>query len=158
MIVIREATIDDAEQKGRVHYKSWIETYTGLMSDEYLDKMKVENCINIARKYPENTLVAQINNEIVGFACYGQCKDTDMNDYGEIIAIYILKDYQKQGIGKMLMEACMNKLDCYNKICLWVLNTNYNAIGFYKKFGFQFNGDEKREVLVTPITELRMVK
>jgi ribosomal protein S18 acetylase RimI-like enzyme len=157
LIVIRTATIDDAEQKGRVHYKTWKETYTGLMNSTYLDNMNVEKCINIARKYPENTLVADINNEIVGFACYGQCRDNGMEEYGEIIAVYVLKDYQKQGIGKMLMEACIKKLNCYDKICLWVLNTNHNAISFYKKLGFQFNGDEKHEILVTPIIELRMV-
>lgn len=136
MIMIRLATSEDAEQKGRVHYNSWIETYTGLMNDAFLNNMSAEKCISFARKYPENTLVAIINNEIVGFASFGQCMDHGMEEYGEIIAIYVLKDYQKQGIGKMLMEACLKKLDYYDKYSLWVLNTNVNAISFYKKVWF----------------------
>ncbi|SHO52607.1 GNAT family N-acetyltransferase [Anaerocolumna xylanovorans] len=157
MPIIRDATINDAEEKGFVHYQTWQETYTGLMNDAYMKNMKAENCINIARKYPENNLVAIINNMIVGFACYGQCKDEGMDDYGEIIALYVLKKYQKQGIGKALLEACINKLSNYDKYCLWVLNTNQKAIEFYEKAGFQFNSDKKQEVLITPITELRMV-
>jgi len=29
-VIIRKATREDADGKGYVHYKSWIETYTGL--------------------------------------------------------------------------------------------------------------------------------
>lgn len=36
----------------------------------YLEMHSLERCINIAKKYPENTLVAEYKNEIVGFAAY----------------------------------------------------------------------------------------
>lgn len=100
MIVIREATIDDVDKKGYVHYQTWQETYTGIINQEYMDKMTVEKCIDIARKYPDNTLAAVMDNELIGFACYGQCRDEGMEDYGEIMAIYILQSQQRQGIGK----------------------------------------------------------
>lgn len=158
MLVIREATLEDAEQKGHVHYQSWQETYTGLMNENFLKNMKLESCINIARKYPTNTLVAVINDIIVGFACYGVCKEDRMENYGELYALYVLKEFQKQGIGKKLLEACIQKLNGFHQFCLWVLDTNYAAIEFYHKQGFQFNGDTKQEVLITPITELRMIK
>lgn len=40
---LRNATAEDAEQKGFVYYTSWKETYTGLMPQEYLDNLKLEN-------------------------------------------------------------------------------------------------------------------
>lgn len=158
MLTIRDATIDDAVQKGLVHYQAWQETYTGLMNDTYIKNMKAENCISLAQRYYENTLVAIIDDTLAGFACYGSCKDKGMEDFGEIIALYLLKEYQKQGIGKALLEACIGRLNNYNKYCLWVLNTNHKAIEFYKKAGFEFNGEEKQEILISPITELRMIK
>ncbi len=156
-IVIRDAELKDAEGKGYVHYISWQETYTGLMNQEYLDKMSVEKCVNIAKKYPENTLISEVDGTIVGFACYNKSRDTSFENYGEVIAIYVLKEYHKKGIGKMLMDACIKKLSRYKGIVLWVLDSNKNAIIFYEKYGFSFDGGKKEEILITPITELRMV-
>ncbi len=157
-IVIRDAEVKDAEGKGYVHYKSWQETYTGLMNQEYLDKMNVEKCVNIAKKYLENILIAEVDGKIIGYSCYSQCRETNYESYGEIIAIYVLKEYHKKGIGKMLMDACIKKLSKYKGIVLWVLDSNKNAINFYKKYGFSFDGGKKEEILITPITELRMIK
>jgi len=68
-----------------------------------------------------------------------------------------LKEYHKKGIGKMLMDACIKKLSGYKGIVIWVLDSNMNAINFYEKYGFTFDGCKKEEILITPITELRMV-
>lgn len=36
---LREGKVEDAEQKGFVHYTSWKETYTGLMPSDFLEKL-----------------------------------------------------------------------------------------------------------------------
>jgi len=41
--IIRKATLDDSHQIGYVHYKSWLETYRGIVDDVYLDNLSVEN-------------------------------------------------------------------------------------------------------------------
>lgn len=157
-LVIRDAELKDAEGMGYVHYKSWLETYTGLINQEYLDKISVNSRIEAAKKMLESTLIAEVDGNVVGFACYHKCRSTGFEEYGEISAIYILKKYHKNGIGKMLMDKCFEKLSKYKGIVLWVLDTNKNAIKFYENYGFSLDGGTKEAVLVTPITELRMKK
>lgn len=158
MLTIRPATIYDAEQKGQVHYQSWLETYTGHINQAYLDRMTPERSIEFSRKHPENTLVAELDGKIVGFACYGHSRDSTFETYGEIIALYVLNDYQKQGIGHALMLECLSQLSAFEHHFLWVLKSNQKAIAFYGKMGFTPNGDEKELVLETPVTEIRMVR
>ncbi len=53
--------------------------------------------------------------------------------------IYIAKKYQRQGIGKQLLSACMQvsvKNGLYN-MALEVEDNNTRAIAFYKKYGFE---------------------
>ncbi len=144
MIEIRKANAEDAAAKRYIHYHSWNETYTGLIDQNYLDTRTLDKCVALARKYPQNTYVAEVDGKIVGFSCYVESRDENLEDTGEIMAVYILKDYFGLGIGKKLMEACYNELKCYSKIALCVLNTNDNAISFYEHLGFKKDGKEKK--------------
>lgn len=157
-LIIRDAHYGDAQGKGMVHYVSWMETYTGIIKQEYLDSLSLERSIAIAKKYPENTLVAEIGGRIVGFASYNKSRD-NLEDTGEVMAIYVLKAHSKKGIGKLLMEACYEKLKEYSKVTVWVLSTNKNAIQFYEYLGFQKDGVEKEhDVKTTVLHEIRMIK
>ena len=137
---IREMRPEDADSKGYVHWKSWQETYSGLIPEASLAKRTLERCQDAARRWPENTLVAELGGKIVGFACYGLCRDEDLPGYGEVMAIYLLREAQGLGIGKALMEAALENLSAYNAIAIWVLKGNEHAIGFYEHFGFRFDG------------------
>jgi N-acetylglutamate synthase-like GNAT family acetyltransferase len=114
--IIRKATINDSNGKGYVHYKSWIETYTGLFPDEIMEKITLERSVKLAKEHPENTYVAIVDQKIVGFACYIESRDTDLKNAGEIMAIDILNDFTNMVLGKALMKVCykvlsMNKDD-----------------------------------------------
>lgn len=154
-IVIRKATIEDAEGKGYVHYQSWIETYTGLFPDEYIQSLTLEKSVKLAKDYPENTYVALMEDRIIGFSCYLQSRDKDLEDAGEVMAIYILKDYQGLGIGQKLMEVCYKELSGYSQISLWVLGTNKKSVIFYEKQGFTQDGKQK---LLHGKEVIRMIK
>lgn len=159
MITIRLMNENDYEGKGYVHYQSWIETYTGLIDQNYLKTRTLEKCIEIAKKYPDNTFVCDVDGKIVGFACYGQSRNEDLDNAGEIFAIYVLKEYQNKGIGKMLMDACFHALKDYKKIVVWALSTNDKAIGFYKHLGFIEDGKTKVEDLkITSLKEVRLIR
>ena len=43
---------------GYVHYKSWIETYTGLFPDEIMERITLERSAKLEKEHPENTYVA----------------------------------------------------------------------------------------------------
>jgi len=141
--IIRKATIDDAEGKGYVHYKSWKETYTGLFPDEVMNKISLKRSIELAKEHPENTFIASFDNKIVGFACYLESRDEDLTNAGEIMAVYILNEYKNLGIGKALMASCYKELSSYENIILWVLESNKKAIGFYESEGFNADGHSK---------------
>jgi hypothetical protein len=87
-LIIRKATINDSNGKEYVHYKSWIETYTGLFPDEIMEKITLENSVKLAKELPENTYVAIVDQKIVGCACYLESRDTDLKNPGEIMAIW----------------------------------------------------------------------
>ena len=68
--IIRKATINDSNGKGYVHYKSWIETYTGLFPDEIMEKSSLEQrSVKLAKEHPENTYVAFIVDQKIVRVC-----------------------------------------------------------------------------------------
>ena len=135
--------ITDAEmdEKGYIHWKSWHETYPGLMPDDYLTNITLEKCIKMAHRWPENTFLLKVDDKIVGFSCIR--KSADAEGVNEIVAIYLLKEYHGKGLGYALLNQTVAQFAEREKIVLWVLQGNERAINFYKKFGFDFNGNQK---------------
>ncbi len=148
---------DEINGKGYVHYKSWQETYTGLVDPAYLERHTLEKCINTAHKRPDNILVAKDGEKVVGFAGYGSYRDETLPEHGEVYAIYVLAEYQGKKIGYELMNAALDRLSNYKRVALWVLKGNDKAIRFYERYGFRFDGTEAEIMLGTPNTELRMI-
>jgi len=152
--VVPMTTDEERDAKGYVHWKSWHETYAGLIPADYLAKTTLEKCVQMAHRWPQNTLLLKCGGDVIGFACYGTCADGDLPDTGELIAIYLLGEYQGQKLGLSLMQAAMEKLTDKRRVALWVLKGNGKAIHFYERYGFRFDGTEK----VLPLgTEMRMV-
>ena len=83
-----------------------------------MSKLTLERSIKMAVEHPENTYIAIVDDEIVGFASYLESRDEDMSNTGEIMALYVLKQYQRYGIGKALINASLKELDVFDKIML----------------------------------------
>ena len=155
--IIPMVTDEDMDGKGYVHWKSWHETYTGLIDPAYMERITLEKCVDMAHRWPQNMMVAKDGNKVIGFVGYGEHRDDALTDCGEVFAIYVLADYYGQKVGYELMNAAFEKLAAYKKIAVWVLRGNDRAIKFYERYGFRFDGTEKEVKLGTPNTELRMV-
>lgn len=158
--IIKEAHSDD-EIRGKafVHYTSWNETYTGLMPQEFLDGRSLEKCERFALKFPQNTLVAVAEGEVVGFANYlPESRDfSSVKPSSELVALYVLQKYQRCGIGKALLNKCLELLPS-SSVVLFVLEGNQNAIGFYERIGFSFTGHKlSQNVPGGEISELEML-
>lgn len=147
----------EIEGKAYVHWKSWQETYTGLVDQGYLDRLTLERCTENAYRWRDNILVAKIEDKVIGFMCYGSYRDDTLPDTGEVFAIYVLREYHGQKVGYALMQAALRKLSEFRQVALWVLKGNERAIGFYEKIGFRFDGVEQAILLGSENTELRMV-
>ena len=147
-------TGDEIRGKAYVHWKSWQESYCGIVDDGYLDRMTVSRCEEMASRYPENTLVAKDGERVVGFACAGAVNGEI--DAGEVYALYVLEEYQHQGIGYALMREALSLLKGCRVVYLWALKENAKALRFYERVGFRLDGTEKEIVLGTPAKGVRM--
>ena len=149
-------TPEEIEGKSLVHWQTWREAYDDLLPADFQETMTLEKCRFFSQKYPENTLIAMDGKKVVGFISYGNFRDETIQA-GEIIALYVLKDYYGKGVSKQLMHAAFVALDQFSEIYLWVLKDNKRAIAFYQKMGFTFDGQEQILKLGKPVKELRMM-
>ena len=156
VIIKSMETPEEIEGKSLVHWQTWREAYDDLLPAEFQETMTLERCRFFSQKYPENTLIAIDGVKVVGFISYGNFRDETIQA-GEIIALYVLKDYYGKGIAQKLVKAALTALDHFSEIFLWVLKDNKRAIAFYQKMGFTFDGQEKMLELGKPIKEKRMV-
>ena len=156
VIIKSMETPEEIEGKSLVHWQTWREAYDDLLPAEFQETMTLERCRFFSQKYPENTLIAIDGLKVIGFISYGNFRDETMQA-GEIIALYVLKDYYGKGIAQKLIKAALIALDHFSEIFLWVLKDNKRAIAFYQKMGFTFDGQEKTLELGKPIKEKRMV-
>ena len=156
IIIKTMETPEEIEGKSLVHWQTWREAYDDLLPAEYQETMTLERCRFFSQKYPENTLIALDGKKVVGFISYGNFRDEAIQA-GEIIALYVLKDYYGKGVSKQLMHAAFVALDQFSEIYLWVLKDNKRAIAFYQKMGFTFDGQEQILKLGKPVKELRMM-
>ncbi len=139
--IIRKANINDAREIIEVGTKTWITTYKGLMSDKILDERistmeKRQERLENELQNNNNWYVSIVDNKVVGFVSYGKSRNEKYKNYGEINAIYVLKEYQKLGIGKALFLKGIEELinQGFKNVILNVLEGN-KTIDFYKYFG-----------------------
>lgn len=130
-----------------------------LMPKEFLSQMKLEDRIKRAQNDFDNTIVAIVDDKIVGFVKYlDEARDMlSIKPSSEIVAIYLLRIYQKRGICFRLIRAALERVQ-HHKITLIVLQGNDRAIAFYQKVGFRFTGH--KVVMQVPggdLVELEMV-
>jgi len=107
--MIRAAKIEDVREIANVHVASWRTTYMGQVPQSFLDELSVpkrEAAWTAAFDNPAHRmLVAEIEDEIVGFSSFGPSRDGDASpDIGELYAIYLTEATQGCGVGKELWE------------------------------------------------------
>ena len=147
--IVRPAIVEDAEGIAYVHVTAWQETYRGLMPDDVLDTLSVErraeqwkNTLEDPNNVYHLVVVAEVDGKIIGFANYGRERENDPEHEGELYAIYILKEFQQQGVGRALMKHSASGLRAMNisSLLVWVLSDNP-----YRKFYGRLGGAYVRE-------------
>ena len=89
--------MEDAHDFGRVHTESWQAAYRGLMPDDFLDNISVDERAAAMRAVMERNpepeegrrLVAELNGETVGIALLWAEREGEP-DTGEIILLYLV--------------------------------------------------------------------
>jgi ribosomal protein S18 acetylase RimI-like enzyme len=142
-MTITPATVECADEIARVHIRSWQAAYTGILDQEFLDTLGVEERAQrwrgILERAESQTLVARESDRVVGFISFGQSREKEpAPNQGEIWALYADPDVWGQGIGCALIKQAMAGLRTlgYTDISLQVLTQNERGIRFYRAFGF----------------------
>jgi len=137
---IRKATAEDALGIAKVHIESWKETYEGIINQEYLDSLKIEDRLGLWERGlsqipQQSTVFVAVNpdNEVVGFASFGKERTGNFLADGELYAIYIQKKYQRGKLGLKLLQEGVGQLleQGYTSMLVWVLEEN-NSRKFYE--------------------------
>ena len=152
-IIIRNAKKEDLWSVSSINVKAWKSAYRGIVDDEFLNDLKVEDKYNkILKEYNgKGIIIAEINNEVVGFCRYtiNNLFSQDLNDIDcELCAIYVKPDMKRQGIGKTLFYyVTKEQKENNNKnMILWCLKENYNSRKFYEKMGGILYGEKEIEI------------
>lgn len=150
-IMIRTATIDDAEKVAKIKIEGWQTAYRGIIDDNFLDNMDINEEIEKRKNNIENgvdIIVAELNNEIVGFCLYrNYIKDPESypNANCELSSLYVKSSLKRKGIGTKLMQHVIQKLQNQGKtqMILGCLKENYPSRAFYEKMGGKVLKTEK---------------
>ncbi|MBE9123766.1 GNAT family N-acetyltransferase [Tychonema sp. LEGE 07199] len=143
-MIVREAKIADAPAIARVNLDTWRTAYRKFLPADYLAQLSYQKreknwqeILSNVKNTGDFVCVAENDSgQIVGFAA-GGCERTGKYAYqGELFAIYILEEYQRQGIGQQLVRAVVTKLteSSLNSMLAWVLGDN-SACKFYEFLG-----------------------
>lgn len=133
--MIRLATKSDYLAMSKVLQKTWKQTYRGIFSQRFLDKLPENYWVqSLERRKQGINLVAEREGEIVGVLGGGKSR---FGEGGEIYALYVLPDFQGQGIGAQLIEEAQRLLqEEFAVLRLNVVDRNSSAQRFYEKMGF----------------------
>lgn len=145
-IIYRRAIVEDAPALARVHVESWRKSFAGIAPQEFLDKMSVETREQRFREAfstpGHKMFVAEDTNRgIIGFADFGPPGNSSSPFEAALYAIYLLQDYQRQGIGENLFRLCQREMiaDGFNSMYLDALEASpYKK--FYEKMGGRIIG------------------
>lgn len=162
-MIIRHMRFEDITGIARVHAQTWQTTYRGMIPDDYLDSIQVEEwqkrwIPNLSTPAP-NTFgyVAENeeNGEIAGFVHGGPTRNPELPYRGELYAIYILKNYQQHGLGRRLTRSLVRDLlnVGMSDMFLWVFEANHASRHFYEALGGHYVKTNTFEINGVPINE-----
>jgi len=141
--IIINATEKNHQEIAEVSIRCWKQAYKNILDQDYLENISVEKKIASRSSWfhePNKfSIVAIIQNKIIGFCDFGESRHPELAA-GEIYTLYVLEEYQRHGIGTMLVNEAICQLDKHElkPIVVLSLEDNKKADIFYKKLEFNF--------------------
>ena len=150
-LVIRRATVADAQTLSRVATRTFVETFGHLYPNEDLQAFLRENYAvdrqAVILGHPDYAVwLLERDGEAVGHAAAGPCglphAEVRPGD-GELKRLYVLREAQNGGWGGRLFQAALEWLERDGPRTLWigVWSQNLGAQRFYARHGFEHAGE-----------------
>jgi GNAT superfamily N-acetyltransferase len=141
-VKIRHANRNDEESIARIHIDSWRATYQKTLSKDYLENIAPNERTQtwkdrlVNSKSNQLILVAEIEGEVVGFACAFFNENAQYGSY--LDNLHVLAKHQSKGVGRLLISEiadwCIQQSTPLG-LCLLVNQENEKAQNFYKFLG-----------------------
>lgn len=147
---------EDGPGLSRIQEESWRQSYRGIFPDLFLDDLivpperwgaKLDSGVGI--------LIGEVDAEPVGYCSFAP---SDLDDWGEIRAIYVLPALQGLGYGSRLLAAGLEGLEQtgFDCVLLWVIDRNIRARRFYEGRGWRLDKPIRiEEIAGTQVTLVR---
>lgn len=123
------------EAKSNLFYQWCLETQKPFYPNNYFASANLKDFYNQSVLTKDNTLLAILENKIVGFVTYANCNSADYSLTGEIKAIYVDPKYYRNGIGKLLLNRAIATIP-YKTVIVKVPLLNTIALHFFDGAGF----------------------
>jgi GNAT superfamily N-acetyltransferase len=172
MIIIEKPVIEDVKGIQAVLYETWLDTYpnreAGITKEDIEERFKMRFSVEELAKREKS--IRMLTSEMLFLAAkedgrvVGICRAIRQENVNQLGAIYVLPDYQRQGIGHAFWKRVAEFLGPEKDIIVNVVVYNEKAINFYKKVGFVDTGkrfiDEhfKMPVSGAYLPEMELVK
>ncbi len=149
----RVATLADVPDVAQIHWDSWIATYSSVFPAKVFEEFSldarrrnwqrsVERMGASATPCEQLWVVGRAGEGVLGFASVGPWRPTKdipaaQPGVGELMALYLRPDSQRQRLGTALLGAGAAWLSDsgFAQMRLWVIADNAAAIAFYESCG-----------------------
>ena len=149
---MRPARLDEAEALSETAIAAWRDGFRGIVPEE-VDPRRPWRPARIAERLRGTSndgselLAAELEGQVCGLALIGPHREAGVPRYeGEIIALYVHPAHWRQGVGRALVEAALERLGQwgYTEAVVWTLAESPRNLAFYEALGFHRDGATQR--------------
>lgn len=162
-MIILNYTIKEIEKEDLYDYMyvstySMIETYKGIMTDEFLDKIESELNQNVERlknKFEQTKIdepdykrfVLYLEEKPVGIVAICKSREEKYPNSGELCSLYLLNKAKKKGYGRILFEKAKSELGKmgFSDMIIYCLKDNQTT-KFYEYMGGRLVFEKERNI------------
>lgn len=141
LVQFRRAVLSDCREIAAVKRRIWETTYRGIYPDAKIDGYDMpaqeEKFASIVRNGKMSLYVAEKDGNLLGYMCYGENFRKAFGKTNEILLLYVLKEYQGQGIGRRFFQIARDGLRAMGCKEFLIACNKYNvpAQDFYRAMG-----------------------
>ena len=151
-MTVRLATPSDVEAIERIRIDAWREAYRDILPGKYLDSLDEKSEFKVLEKLLHHqsnefsVLIAELMNEVSGFAMIGKPRYETGDNVVELYALNVAPAAWGQGLGATLLDHVLGRVESNGTrlVELWCIEENQRARDLYERKGFS-NSGRKRE-------------
>lgn len=138
--IIRMNELKDQAQMARIKIDGWRTAYDKIVASKYLNELdhdaQTQRYISSFEEYKDLVLVADKNDEIIGYSCFALNDKSGKYD-SELVSLYVKPGQTNRGVGSNLLIETAKELieQGKNNMIVWCLSDNKNGIKFYEGLG-----------------------